>query len=289
MSHLPLMKGCLPMDLAYWSFRHWPFNRCANSDRPFVGAAYDEAFARMMFLIEERRRCGMLTGATGTGKTCLFRHLQSQALRLGRICVRINAAGLDGHEFAWRIADGCHADCDADATPARLWSSLQDCFAALAIVRQPVVTLIDHFDLIEFGCSQSLRRLMQLADLTSVDLTVLIAARERFTAPLLLDAVDLRVELTNWTEDETARFIWDTLHRAGAREAIFTADAIQAIFGLTQGNPSAVVWMCDLALLAAMSEDRREVDSNIVDAAAVELSPRERSALDRYSMAAAHE
>ena len=115
---------------------------------------------------------------------------------------------------------------------------------------------------------------MQLADATGAELTVLIAARERCTAPLLLDAVELHVELSAWSEDETARFLWDSVRRAGSCEAIFTADAIQAIHALTHGNPSKVVWLCDLALLAALSENRRRVDSQIVEAAAMELSPR---------------
>ncbi len=273
------------MDLAFWGFRHWPFERSACGNRPFVGAAHDEAFARLLFLVEERRRCGLLSGATGTGKSCLLRQVQTSAMRLGRLCVRVDATGLDGNELAWRVADGCQAGCDADDSPAKLWSGLQTRFAGLAIVQQPVVTLIDHFDLVEFGCSQSLRRLMQLADAGGVELTVLIAARERFTAPLLIDAVELHVELSAWSEDETARFLWDSVRRAGSCEAIFTADAIQVIHALTHGNPSKVVWLCDLALLAALSEERRRVDSQIVEAAAMELSPRSLPLPDRRSVA----
>ena len=262
------------MDLAFWGFRHWPFERALSGHRPFVGAAHDEALARLLFLVEERRRCGLLSGATGTGKSCLLRQVQASAMRLGRLCVRVDATGLDGHELAWRVADGCQTDCDVGDSPARLWSGLQTRFTGLSVVQQPVVALIDHFDLVEFGCSQSLRRLMQLADATGAELTVLIAARERCTAPLLLASVELHVELSAWSEDETARFLWDSLRRAGTCEAIFTADAIQAIQALTHGNPSKVVWLCDLALLAALSEDRRRVDSQIVEAAAMELSPR---------------
>jgi len=203
-----------------------------------------------------------------------LRQVQTSAMRLGRLCVRVDATGLHGNELAWRVADGCQTDCDTDDSPTRLWSSLQTRFTGLAIVGQPLVVLIDHFDLVEFACSQALRRLMDLADATGLELTVLIAARERFTSPLLLDAVELHVELSAWSQDETARFLWDSVRRAGSCEAIFTADAIQAIHALTHGNPAKVVWLCDLALLAALSEDRRRVDSQVVEAAAMELSPR---------------
>ena len=276
------------MDLSFWGFRHWPFARSVNERHLFVGAAHEEACARLLFLVEERRRCGLLSGAAGTGKSCLLRKIQSAAMRLGRQCVRLDATGLDASEFAWQIADGCHAECRVSDSSAQIWSSLQARFSGLAVVNQPVVLLVDHFDLVEFGCGQILRRLTQLADSTGADLTVLIAARERFTAPLLLDVVELHVELTAWSESETSRYIADALQLAGTRETIFTTDAVATIHRQTRGNPARVAWLCDLALLAAMSGDQRRVNAHVVNAAAEELEPTSFSPRDRLRSPMAH-
>ncbi len=276
------------MDLSFWGFRHWPFARSVSERQLFVGAAHEEARARLLFLIEERRRCGLLSGATGTGKSCLLRQVQSAAMRLGRLCIRLDATGLDASEFAWQLADGCHAECRVSDSSAQIWSSLQARFSGLAVVDQPVVLLIDHFDLVEFGCGQTLRRLMQLADSTGADLTVLIAARERFTAPLLLDMVELHVELTAWSESETSRYITDAIRHAGTRETIFTTDAVSTIHRHAQGNPARVAWLCDLALLAAMSGDQRRVTAHVVNAAAKELEPTSFLLKDRLHSEMAH-
>ncbi len=265
------------MDLSFWGFRHWPFARIVNDRRLFVGAAHEEADARLLFLIEERRRCGLLSGAAGTGKSCLLRQVQAAAMRLGHLAFRLDATGLEANELAWKIADGCHADCRADDSSTQLWSSLKARMSGLAIVDQPVVLLVDHFDLVEFGCGQTLCRLMQLADHAGADLTVLIAARERFIAPLIRDVVELHVELTAWSERETSHYISDALRQAGVRGTIFTADAAAAIHSQTQGNPEQVARLCDLALLAAMSEDRRRVDAHVIAAAAEEMGPSSRS------------
>lgn len=271
------------MDLAFWGFRHWPFDRTVCGQRPFIGTAHEEAFARLLFLIEERRRCGMITGLAGTGKSCLLRQARSHAERLGRACVSVDATGLDGNELARQVATDSLADVGVSDSPARVWSALQARFASLAIVRQPLVITVDHFDLAELGCSHALRRLMRLADSMGADLTVLIAARERDTSPLQLDAVELHVELSAWSEDETARFLWDTLRRAGARDTIFTAEAIQAVQSLTRGNPGDVVRLCDMALLAAQIENRRQVSAPLIEAAATELFPHRPPSVERFS------
>ncbi len=276
------------MDLSFWGFRHWPFARSVNERHLFVGAAHEEACARLLFLVEQRRRCGLLSGVAGTGKSCLLRQVQAAAMRLGRLCVRLDATGLDASEFAWQLADGCHAECRVSDSSTQIWASLQARFSGLAVVDQPVLLLIDHFDLVEFGCGQTLRRLMQLADSTGADLTILIAARERFTAPLLLDAVELHVELTAWSESETSRYITDAIRHAGTREAIFTTDAVPAIHRQTQGNPARVAGLCDLALLAAMSGDQRRVTAHVVNAAVKELEPTSFLLKDRLHSAMAH-
>jgi general secretion pathway protein A len=263
------------MDLAFWVFRRWPFDRKGHAKQPLPGAVHEEALARLLFLVEERRRCGMVTGAAGTGKSCLLREICRLAERLGRLCVQVDATGLEGHELAARIAEGAFAGCDESGSALQTWSCLQRRFEGLAIARQPLVVCVDHFDLVEFACSQTLRRLMHLADTTGAELTLLIAVRERYTAPLLLDSVELSVELTPWSANETSRFVSETLRSAGAKQTIFSEDALEAIHSLTHGVPADVVWLCDLALLAAMSEDRRRIDVDVIESAAAELAPRD--------------
>ena len=272
------------MNLAYWGFHRWPFDHKGLANRLFLGAAHEEALARLLFLVEGRRRCGMLTGATGTGKSCLLREVRRQAERLGRLCIEVDATGMEGNELAAHIAEGAFGECDSIGTSSRSWSVLQRRFEAVAIVQQPIVVCVDHFDLVEFACSQTLRRLMHLADAADAELTVLIAARERFTAPLLLDAVELSVELTPWMRDETTRFISESLQRAGTQQTIFSEDALEAIHSLTNGVPAEVAWMCDMSLLAAMSENRRWVDVDVIEAAAAELAPRDWLMLDRMPL-----
>ena len=262
------------MDLGFWGFRHWPFDRSFSAERFFASQQHDEAMARMLFLVEETRRCGIIVGPSGTGKTYLLKLLQQRSDRLGRLTVRCEATGIEGEEFVGQIAVGCNAAMDSHATSARIWSGLKARFAALAVIRQPMVILIDHFDQVEFRCQQAVWRLNQLADAVGLKLTVVLATRDRTFPAVLQDLVELRIDIAPWSAAETSRFITTAVEHAGCREILFADDAIRAIHEATNGVPARVVSLASHSLLAARGQDQLLVTRACVEAAVHELLPR---------------
>jgi len=262
------------MDLSFWGFRHWPFDRSFSADRFFASQQHDEAMARMLFLVEESRRCGIIVGPSGTGKTYLLKLLQQRAERIGRLTVRCEATGIESDEFVGQIAVGCNAVVDPNMTSSRIWSGLRSRFAALAVIRQPLVILIDHFDQVEFRCQQAVWRLNQLADATGLKLTVFLATRDRTFPAVLQDLVELRIDITPWNSVETSQFIISAIEHAGCNERMFTDDALTAIHELTNGVPARVVSLSSHSLLAARGQDQVLVTRECVEAAASELLPR---------------
>jgi general secretion pathway protein A len=259
------------MDLAYWGFRRWPFERTFAADRFFSSPVHEEALARLLFLVEESRRTGIVIGPGGTGKTYLLKLFQQKSERLGRLTVRCDATGLDGHELVSQIAVGCHVPCEPDAAPARVWSGLKTRFEAFTLVRQPLVVIIDHFDLVDFSCQQAICRLRQLADSTEMKMTIVIATRDRIIPSALQDIVELRIEIAPWTENETTRFIHSAVAQSGSSENLFTDEALSSVYQLTNGVPANVVLLCNFTLLAAMGQDETLITKQYVEAAANEL------------------
>jgi general secretion pathway protein A len=271
------------MDLAYWGFSHWPFQRRQTGDA-VIGVSHDEAYARLLFVIDEQRRCGSLMGPRGTGKSRLFRRAADYARRQGRICIAVDAAGMDAVELMQLIADQMHVDSHG-ASSSVTWSRIQQQLANRALVRQSTVVLIDNIDSAHRDCGQVLRRLMNLAESLDAALTVLVFSKESVASPELQEQIELSIELSGWSRNETAQFVANTTRTAGAKREIFTLDAIALIQDLTQGIPADVIRICDLALLAAMSDDRREVDAALVQAAIAEFSPRHAVKADPRSFA----
>lgn len=261
------------MDLAYWGFRRWPFERSLAADRFFASPVHDEAMARLLFLVEECRRTGVLIGPAGTGKTYLFKLLQQRAERMGRLTVRADATGLDGHELISEIAAGFHVPCDPDATSARIWNGIQKRFAALSVIQQPVVIAIDHLDLVDFRCQQVVARLRQLADAIGGKLTIILAIRNPIIPAAVQDIVELRMDISPWDLSETAQFIQWSIEKAGSESRIFLDDAVGLIHQTTNGVPANIVTLCNLALLAASARDEKLVSRKTVEAAHRELMP----------------
>ena len=262
------------MDLAYWGFRRWPFERSLTADRFFASPLHEEAMARLLFLVEQSRRTGIMIGPAGTGKTYLLKLLQQRAERLGRITVRADATGMDGHELISEIAVGCHVPCEPDATSARIWNGIHQRFAALAVIQQPLVMTIDHFDSVDFRCQQMVSRLRQLADTLGLKLTIILAIRNPILPAAVQEIVELRMDIGPWDVGDTAQFIHWSIEKAGSQNRIFTDEAVDLVYQFTIGVPAGIVTLCNLALLAASARDEKRVSRKIVEAAHRELLPR---------------
>jgi general secretion pathway protein A len=258
------------MDLAYWGFSRWPFDRSRVIAGPDVGTAYDEALARMLFLIDERRRCGWLTGAPGTGKTRLLKQVALHVRRRGGRCVELDVAGIGGAEFAQQVARSLLVD-DGASSVGRCWLLIQQQLYSYALIRQPVAILIDQWEMSGPDLPSSVRRLIGIAAATGADVTVLLASRFRHVAMELVDEVELSIELQPWTLEETSAYLEQSLQSVGSAN-LFDAEAVAAIHHATGGVPRRVIQIGDLSLLACQSEDRREVDLATVEAV-TELMP----------------
>lgn len=261
------------MDLGYWGFSHWPFQRRFLIDDAVTGASHEEALARLLFVIDEYRRCAAVVGASGIGKSCLFRGAAEYARRQGRICLEIDASGMESTDLIVQLAEQMNVEYRGEQS-SLLWPRIQQQLANCRLVKQAIVVFIDNLDAADSSCGQMIRRLISLADALDAPLTVLVSSRSSITSGAVQEQIEMTVELAGWSSNETAEFVANALHRAGASAAIFTPDALSLVHELASGIPAEVIRICDLTLLAAMGDDRRKVDASVVEAAMAEFSPR---------------
>lgn len=267
-------EGCLRMYERYWSLAERPFQRTLDRAWFVSGPTADEALSRLLFLVEESRRCGLLVGAAGTGKTCLLAMLQDRARRIGRRVVGLNCAGLDRDELLGQLTDALSLPAAGTDGTGQLWRMLQQDLEGRALTGPPLVLLLDQFDQASPGCELIVTRLLSLAESLSAPLCIIAAARQTQIAnpaARLEEISELRIELGPWSPAECSEYIQETLRKAGASRDVFTAPALFRVWVQSRGIPARVARLCDFALLAAMDHELSLVDCDVVDAAAIEL------------------
>jgi len=256
---------------SHWGLSESPFASHLSTNWFYGSPVHDEALARLFYLIEQRRGFGMLSGPPGTGKTLLLKNLAREIGRSRRRVVSVDALGLDAHELLWELAVSLGLSPRESDSRWTLWRRVIDHTRSLQMARVQTVFLFDHLERADTTCHSMLERLFSAA-VNSAGLTTFIASvRQQDVAGLagiLGDLSDLRVELTRLQVTETEDFIRSLLTRAGCLHEAFSSDAAIRVHLHSRGVPRVICRICDLALLAAMSEDSLQIDADLVDGVA---------------------
>ena len=249
-----------------------PFAEAASANMYFPSEAHEEALARMLYLVEEGERCGLLTGSAGTGKSTVLMRLHRQLRRTGWKSCRIDLAGVDQAALLHRLAVELGANPASDADPHETWDQLELILAAAARVQQPWVVLFDHADRLRPGALSLLEQLLH--SVHARGMVLLFAARHEGRTPLmktLSEHTGLRIELPALSIAETQWYIEHSIERGMTSSTEFTRDATQLIAHMTGGVPRQINRLGRAVLLAAKADQRQEIDAELVLSIAEEL------------------
>src|SRR5450432_3744072 len=114
------------MQLEHWGLERSPFPTAIDVDDCYPSTGHDEALNRIEYLVDARRRLGVVLGESGVGKSLALRAAARRLVRNGRAVVSVNALGLSTRELFWQIAAGLGAARSADCDAARLWRLVAD-------------------------------------------------------------------------------------------------------------------------------------------------------------------
>lgn len=227
--------------------------------------AWEEASARLQFLVDRGARLGLLVGAAGIGKSLLLECFAEEQRAAGCLTVVVNAAGLEPEELLGSLAEKLQTPVEHDWNLLRIWRAVNDRLLELRFLREQAVVLIDDAHRAGGNVLVHLYRLLHAEAAADARLTVVLSGTPEGVPVIgrsLLDLVDLRVELPAWSAAETKALVEASGKRATIR---FTDDAVQRIRELTGGVPRGVLRLAELCRLAAESDGGDCVDFATVD------------------------
>jgi type II secretory pathway predicted ATPase ExeA len=228
--------------------------------------AWEEASARLQFLVDRGARLGLLVGGAGVGKSLLLECFAEEQRAAGCLTAVVNAAGLAPEELLQTLADKLQTPTEPDWNLFRLWRAVNDRLLELRFLREQAVVLVDDAQLAGGDVLVHLYRLLHAEAAADARLTVVVASTTESVSRLgrsLLDLVDLRVELPAWSAMETKALINATSKQV--RSIRFTDEAVERIWELTGGMPRGVIRLAELCRLAAEADGGDCVDFATVD------------------------
>jgi type II secretory pathway predicted ATPase ExeA len=264
------MERMLTLPMEHWGFDYWPFRSAGSVDQFYPTAGTTEALARIEYLVESRRRLGVLLGESGLGKSLLLQVAARQLEQRRRAIVSLSAMAISAREFLWNLAAGLNTGSEDDADVARLWRQVADRVVENRLQQVNTVLLVDDIGHAGPDLVTQLVRLSRLDLSPGARWTIVLtmepvqAARWNST---LRDLVDLRIDLRAWSEEDTVGFVQTTLVDAGRLEPVFDDEALARLHELSAGVPRRVARLADFALLAAAAAGLHTIDAGAVEAA----------------------
>lgn len=259
---------------SHWGLQESPFRGQTDARHFYCSPTHEEALARLEFLIENRRRLGLVVGLPGSGKTMLLKVLARRLSMNGVPVSRVNLVSLDPCTMLWELATqlGCHLP--RDQALFRVRQSITDCITANRYQQLPTVMLLDDVDEATPEVLTHLLRLIRHEPSVESNLTIVLAADSRAETCLgrrILELVELRSELECWGPDDTVSYLRSSLQRAGTARPLFADEAASRLHELTRGVPRQVSNLAEMALVAGAGQHLERIDADTVESAYNEL------------------
>lgn len=258
----------------YWGLRKKPFENTPDPEFLYNSSQHEEAFARLLYAIRERKGAAVLTGVFGCGKTVLgqvlLRELSDDRYRIAFI----NYPLLSHVEFLLAMAKslGSH-DLPTKKTEVLVNFVLDNLNNILLNNyrdgKDSVIIIDEAHTIIDPQILESLRLLLNFQLPDRFLLTLLLFGQPELREKIeinkqLEQRIAIKCHLTNLDLTDTVNYIVHRLRVAGRSEPIFSEGALKSIYEHTGGIPRRINRLCDMCLLSGLAKNLDKIDESII-------------------------
>ena len=272
------------MYLDFFGFREKPFNLTPDPRFVFLSKNHREAFAHLLYGINNRAGFIALTGEVGTGKTTVLRALLSQLDPDHYRTALIFNPSLSPAELLQNI----DREFGIPTYPSSTSSLLEDLNQFL--LRQnaeghSVALIIDEGQDLEASVLEQIRLISNLETDREKLIQIVLSGQPELAQILkrkemrqLSQRISVRYHLQPMDFQDTIDYINHRLEVAGGRGGvIFSRRALKRIYRYSHGLPRLINVACDRALLAGYTRDTARISSRIVGAGIKDMRKSEAS------------
>ncbi|MDH3647350.1 MAG: AAA family ATPase [Gammaproteobacteria bacterium] len=261
----------------FFGLREKPFAITPDPQYLYLSNRHGEALAHLLYGVSESGGFIQLTGEVGTGKTLLTRTLLERLPEDIDLAVILNPR-LTAREFLETIFDELHVDRPAQASIKVLVDELNSHLLNAHATGRHTVLLVDEAQNLDTDVLEQLRLLTNLETTKQKLLQIILVGQPELRQTLarndlrqLAQRITGRYHLSNLSPVETSAYIRHRLEVAGAQRRIFGRSALSEVHRVSGGVPRLINVICDRSLLGAYTNEKAEVNRQIVREAAAEV------------------
>jgi general secretion pathway protein A len=268
----------------FYGFREKPFNITPNPRFIFLSKKHREAFAHLLYGIDNHGGFIELTGEVGTGKTTVLRTLFEQLDERGHRTALIFNPCLSALELMRSINREFGITWEGLGI-SELLDALNRFLLSENTAGRTVVLVIDEAQNLEPHVLEQVRLISNLETKTDKLIQIVLAGQPELGRLLNSSAlrqvaqrITVSYHLTPMDREDTKAYIEHRLEIAGDwRAASFTPQALKKVFRYSGGVPRLINILCDRTLLFGYVEESHEISARMVNAAIAEIRREERS------------
>jgi type II secretory pathway predicted ATPase ExeA len=244
-----------------------PFSLTPNPRYVFYSQQYREAEGQLLYGISNREGFMVVTGQPGTGKTTLCRDLLEKLDRNKTHSALVFNPFLNAHEMLGALLTEFGVTVPPQASRKELLDRLNQFLLAQIVLGKSCVAIFDEAQHLSTEFLEQIRVLSNLETDQEKLLQIILVGQpellEKIRTPSMaqLDQrISIRCRLSLLSEQETDRYIHHRMNVAGGRGQVrFEPKAITEIHRASTGVPRLINLVTDRALLAAYTEQSRDI------------------------------
>lgn len=267
------------MYLEYWNLREDPFQNVEDTRFAYLSDQHHEGLARLVYLVQNRRLGGVLTGPYGVGKTMVLQLLAQQLQSEGQTqYVKMDYIAASSAALARYLLSSMGYD-------ENRMAQVNEAMDGIRILRKDQRKLT-HTTLVldeaqAINDAEVYHFLHLLTNMSLLDnqghpsgaaFTIILAGYSDMTSLLSTDEslcqrLQLFWQLEPLDAQQTLEYVQHRIRVAGGDMWIFEAEALETLHATAAGIPRKINNICDIALMLGYAANVRHIDSAIMEQA----------------------
>ncbi len=254
----------------YWELQKKPFENTPDPAFLYHSEEYEEAFARLMYAVTNKKGGALLTGEYGAGKTLLSRTIINNLTEDKYEIALITNPNFPPEQLVPEIlyqlgTENINNDTKIDSVHA-----FNDLLYKNYELNKNTIIIVDEAQLIEdTKMFEEIRLLLNFQMNDQFLLTLILMGQPELRdkvskIPQLKQRLSISYHLTGLSEKEISMYIKHRLTVAGTSSDIFLEECSQPIYSYSKGIPRVINNICDLALFIGFNKKIDVIDKTTV-------------------------